>query len=454
MRVIRRFGYSTICIPSIDFFLLLYRRRENNYLQESLVLVNNMKKMKLLSLSLILVFLASFHGTAAASSIDQASSVNIAVVYSTGGLGDQSFNDAAKDGVDDAVAEYGSSFTFDEACASGCTTFTDITTAIDDFAASSEDYDLIIGVGFSAFDGINASAVAHPTQNFMIIDAVVAEDNTISVVFKEEEGSFLAGAMAGMVTSTDKVAFLGGLDIPLINRFYAGYSHGAQYLNSLVSVDGVYSPDPNNPWGDLSGGQVIGDTFMDNGFDIIFSAAGGTGIGVINAVGARNDEGTDQYYAIGVDSDQDHLSEGDVLTSMVKRVDVAVKQQVDALFAETWAAGVTTLGLAEGGVGLSDMLFTQSELTADFVAGQSRKDVIEALTADIISGDIVVAADLSEIAGLLATQGNFEGLVQTTDDTTEDTTEETTPSDTLPIPIIPTLLAFLIAVPIVNKRKN
>lgn len=388
--------------------------------------------MKLLSLSLILVFLTSFSGTAAAASFDQATSVNIAIVYSTGGLGDQSFNDAAKAGITQASTEYGDSFTFDEACASGCTTFTDITTAIDDFASSDEEYDLIIGVGFSAFDGINASAVANPDVNFMIIDSVVEESNVASVVFKEEEGSFLVGALAGMVTETNKVAFLGGLDIPLINRFYAGFSHGAQYMNPDVVVDGVYSPDPANPWGDLSGGAQIGDTFMDNDFDVIFSAAGGTGIGVINAVEARNSEGGDtKYWAIGVDSDQDFLSEGNVLTSMIKRVDVAIKSQIDALFAESWASGVVTLGLAQDGVGISDMTYTDAELDVEFEDGKTRGEVLEDLKALIVSGDLVVAADLDSIP---------EG--------------EYTNPDPAPLPIVPTLMAFLLAVPVINRRRN
>jgi len=354
-----------------------------------------MKKLQFLGISLAVLFVISYGATAqtAAMSINpNQANYNIGIVYSTGGLGDKSFNDAAKRGIESALAKHGNSLNVEESCTTECDTITKVTNAIITMGDRSDiDFDLIIGVGFSAADGINASAIDHPDQQYMIIDSVVDLPNVNSITFKENEGSFLTGALAAMVTQTDKIAFLGGLDIDLINRFLAGYAAGAKYINPNITVAATYSPDPSNPWGDIDGGKRIGDAYIQEGYDIIYAAAGGTGIGVINAVAEKNDaEGSTNYYAIGVDSNQDNESAGDVLTSMVKRVDVAVEGDINNIVNGNWTAGVTSLGLAENGVGITDMQYTQAEATADYNSTHTRMDVIDGIKQMIIDGKIDV----------------------------------------------------------------
>lgn len=395
---------------------------------------------KLLFTLVISVFvISSFGNSMAAAAITPDATVNVAIVYSTGGLGDLSFNDAAKRGIDQAKAQY-SDLHVDEACTSDCD-IPDINQALETFAASSTVYDLIIGIGFSSGDGINASALAHTDRNFMIIDYVIDLPNVASVVFKEQEGSFLAGAMAAMTSTTGKLGFLGGLDIPLINRFGAGYEHGAMYINPNIKVTVAYSPDPNNPWGDLTGGAQVGNTMIGQGIDIIYSAAGGTGVGVINEVEDQNAAaGSKKYYAIGVDSDQDYISKGNVLTSMIKKVDVAVKAQIDAIEDGTWTNGFTSLGLKEGGVDISPMTYTQTEANTEYANGKSRIDIVNDLKQLIITGDIKVAEDFAAVDALNITTG-YKG------EPVQDSTFA------LPFPIIPFFFSVIAVAVIVRRRK-
>ena len=394
-----------------------------------------MKKIQLISLGITAIFVLGFVGTAniAAYGVAPNQSVSkVAIVYSTGGLGDNSFNDAAKAGLDAAKATHGDALEVKEACESSCTV-ADITTQLAALEAEGV-YDLIIGIGFSAGDGVTAAANESST-NFMIIDSVVDLPNVASVTFKEHEGSFLAGALAAMVTTTKKLGFLGGLDIPLINKFGAGFEHGAKYIDSTISVTVAYSPDPNNPWGDLAGGKQVAETMIEAGADVVYAAAGGTGLGVFDAVSAANNASTDgaKFYGVGVDSNQDGLSEGNVLTSMLKRVDVAVETQIDAVVGGTWAAGVTELGLAEDGVGITDMAFTNDAKTADHDGdGTSNYDEVSALKAEIVAGNIVVASDYDALNALTFTA-----------------TPETASA---PFPIIASFLAVFSAIGLVRRR--
>ena len=394
-----------------------------------------MKKIQLISLGITAIFVLGFVGTAniAAYGVAPNQSVSkVAIVYSTGGLGDNSFNDAAKAGLDAAKATHGDALEVKEACESSCTV-ADITTQLAALEAEGV-YDLIIGIGFSAGDGVTAAANGSST-NFMIIDSVVDLPNVASVTFKEHEGSFLAGALAAMVTTTKKLGFLGGLDIPLINKFGAGFEHGAKYIDSTISVTVAYSPDPNNPWGDLAGGKQVAETMIEAGADVVYAAAGGTGLGVFDAVSAANNASTDgaKFYGVGVDSNQDGLSEGNVLTSMLKRVDVAVETQIDAVVGGTWAAGVTELGLAEDGVGITDMAFTNDAKTADHDGdGTSNYDEVSALKAEIVAGNIVVASDYDALNALTFTA-----------------TPETASA---PFPIIASFLAVFSAIGLVRRR--
>lgn len=315
----------------------------------------------------------------------QNSNAKIAIVYSTGGLGDQSFNDAAFAGKERAEADF-PGITVQQVEPE---TVTEINTAIENFANDGS-FDLIIAIGFSAADGVNASAVAHPNQKFMIVDSVVDQPNVASVTFKEHEGSFLVGAMAAMVTKTNKTAFLGGLDIPLINKFRYGFEQGVKYINPNVEVLVAYSPDPSKPFSDQAGGQTVANGFIDQGADVIYAAAGGTGLGVFDAVA---DQEKGEVYAIGVDSNQDHLKPGYILTSMIKRVDVAVYTQIQAIVDGTWTASIKELGLKEDGVDISPMNYTQTERDTLYANDKTRFQIVQDIKLAIINGSIVVSPD-------------------------------------------------------------
>ncbi len=350
----------------------------------------------------------------------QAPDAQIALVFSTGGLGDQSFNDAANVGKTKAVTDF-SGITVDQTEPDD---IDGITAAIESYAAEGT-YDLVIGIGFTATDGIAASAALHTDQNFMIVDSVVDLPNVASIVFSEHEGSFLAGAMAAMVSENGDIGFLGGLDIPLINKFLAGYRQGARYINPDIVVRHGYSPNPANPWGDLDGGKAFAENFIELGSDVVYAAAGGTGLGVMTAAKEASTE-DHTIYAIGVDSNQDHIEEGYVLTSMIKRVDVAVYDQIEAIVGGTWVNGLTVLDLAAEGVGITDMEFTQDEANAEYEDG-TRMDMIDDITADIIDGTIVVNDTL-------------------------DADFITSPESGLPLSIVYFVIPLL-AIPIIRRRK-
>ncbi|OLS16847.1 MAG: Membrane lipoprotein TmpC precursor [Candidatus Heimdallarchaeota archaeon LC_2] len=329
---------------------------------------------------------------------NQVQNVTIAIVYSTGGLGDLSFNDAAERGINSAVAAWsieGVEVTVDGACESQCDV-NDISANIEAFASSSVIYDLIIGVGFAAKDGITASANAHTDRNFMIIDSDLDLPNVWSVTFKEHEGSFLVGAIAAMTSKNQDIAFLGGLDIPLINRFLAGYDHGAKFINPNITVRAAYSPDPNNPWGDLVGGKTITKEFINLGSDVVFAAAGGTGLGSINGVVEYNEDNPSQkVWSIGVDGDQDSYSIGNVLTSMIKSIDIAIEDQINSTIMNTWTPKMENRGITENGVRISEMTHTQTEANEIFEGRLTRMDKIEELIKQIKNNTIIVREDIT-----------------------------------------------------------
>ncbi len=359
--------------------------------------------------------------------------ISVAIVYSTGGLGDQSFNDAAFAGKERAEAKY-PDLVVEQVEPE---TVTEINQFIESFANNGT-FDLIIAIGFSAADGVNASAVAHPNQKFMIVDSVVDQPNVASITFKEHEGSFLVGAMAAMTTQTGKLGFLGGLDIPLINKFRYGYEQGAKYIDPSVSVSVAYSPNPENPWGDLAGGESVAEGFLDQGIDIIYAAAGGTGLGVFEAV-AKKEKG--EAYAIGVDSNQDHLKPGYILSSMIKKVDVAVETQIDAIVAGTWTAGAQELGLKEDGVDISPMNHTQAERDTLYANGKTRFEIVQDIKQAIINGTITVSLD--------SVPTDMKQYPINTLHFTRKGTE-----DAVPLPIAPLIVALMVATVLIRKKKT
>ena len=215
----------------------------------------------------------------------------------------------------------------------------------------------------------------------MIIDSVVKLPNVESIVFKEQEGSFLVGMMAALASKSGKVGFVGGMDIPLIRSFQCGYEQGAKYANPKVEVTAAMTGTTPSAWNDPARGGELAKAQFAKGVDVVFAAAGGTGVGVYQAA---KDAGK---LAIGVDSNQNHLQPGTMLTSMVKRVDNAVYNS-----SKQSTPGVTVLGLKEGGVDYAMDQYNAKLVSADM------KAKVDAAKADIIGGKIKVADYMADNA--------------------------------------------------------
>jgi basic membrane protein A len=239
----------------------------------------------------------------------------------------------------------------------------------------------IIGIGFGQASSIEKIAKEFPKLQFAIIDMVVSLPNVQSVVFKEHEGSFLVGVMAAMASKTGKVGFVGGMDIPLIRKFQCGYEQGAKFVNPKAEVFANMTGTTGAAWSDPARGGELARAQFAKGADVVFAAAGGTGMGVYQAA---KDSGK---LAIGVDSNQNHLQPGTMLTSRIKKVDVAVFN-----VAKGHKPGLSVLGLKEGGVD-----YALDDNNAKLVSADMKKKV-DAIKADIISGKIKAADYMADNA--------------------------------------------------------
>ncbi len=314
----------------------------------------------------------------------------IGMVYATGGLGDGSFNDQAQQGAFQAEEELG--IAFDEAQPEEVA---DFATFQQQFAESDDpDYDLISCIGFLQTDALTETSQDYPDQNFMLVDSVVEQPNVANYVFAEEQGSYLVGELAGLLTTEDfsagggstvpdstTVGFVGGVEVPLIEKFQAGFEAGVQAANADVEVLSNYTGSFNDP----SAGREAALAMYDNDADIIYHASGNTGTGVFQAA---QEEGR---YAIGVDRDQSITKDSYadvILASMVKRVDTAVFTAIESVVNDDFqGGGVVPLGLAEEGVGI---VYGQS--LGDSVSDEV-KSAIEDSRQGIIDGDIDVPTD-------------------------------------------------------------
>ncbi|MFC4356425.1 BMP family protein [Halobium salinum] len=327
------------------------------------------------------------------SSGGSGSDVNVGVVYATGGLGDGSFNDQAQQGIQQAESEYGISY--NEAQPDEVSQFKNFQ---QQFASSTDpNYDLVSCIGFLQADALSEVAPQYPDQSFQIVDSVVEADNVASYVFKEHEGSFLAGQMAGMLTtssfsagagSTNEekvVGFVGGVEGELIGKFEAGYKAGVKNVSEDIQVQSTYVGSFNEP----SGGKEAALSMYNAGADIVYHAAGNTGTGVFQAA---QEQGA---YAIGVDRDQSVTKssyQNVILASMVKRVDTAVFNAAEAVVQGNFEGGsVTTLGLEQNGVALVYGQGLKSDIPSDV------KSEVESVRESIISGDISVPSDPSNV---------------------------------------------------------
>ncbi len=238
---------------------------------------------------------------------------------------------------------------------------------------------LVLGVGFAQADAINKVAGENPDRNFAIIDVNwLDQPNLRQYAFKEHEGSYLVGMAAALASKTGKVGFVGGMDIPLIRAFACGYVQGAKDVNADIEVLQNMTGTTPAAWNDPGKGAELTQSQIDRGADVIYQAAGGTGIGVIRAAA---DAGK---LSIGVDSNQNHLAPGSVLTSMLKRVDVAAYETMKDAMSGSFDTGVRILGLAEGGVG-----WALDENNEKLISGDM-KSAIDAASTDIVAGKIAV----------------------------------------------------------------
>jgi basic membrane protein A and related proteins len=236
----------------------------------------------------------------------------------------------------------------------------------------------IVMAGFSWASALETVAADYPDTNFAIIDMVVDLPNVRSIVFKEQEGSYLVGMLAAMKSETGTVGFVGGMEIPLIGKFECGYVQGAKAVDEATNVIRTYTGDTPAAWNDPSRGGEITRSQMEQGADVIYHAAGGTGVGVLQAAA---DAGK---FGIGVDSNQNYMHPGNVLTSMLKRVDVAVYEAFTDANAGNFTYGIQNLGLAEDGVGYALDEFNEELITEEM------RTAVEQAKADIIAGTIEV----------------------------------------------------------------
>ncbi len=294
-----------------------------------------------------------------------------AVIFDMGGKFDKSFNEAAYNGAERFKEETGIEYLEFEV-----TQEAQRDQAMRRMIRSGAN--IVVVVGFQNATPLETIAAENPDVNFTIIDAIVDLPNVQSVVFKEHEGSFLVGMAAAMASETGTVGFVGGMDIPLIRNFAHGYEQGVKHANPdaevLVNMTGTTPAAWNDP---ARGGELAIGQF-NQGADVVYAAAGSTGLGVLQAAA---DEGK---LSIGVDSNQNHLHPGSVLTSMLKRVDIAVYDAFKDSMDGTWEAGASTRGVADEGVGYALDENNRELITPDMEAA------IEAAKAEIIAGDIVV----------------------------------------------------------------
>ncbi len=289
-----------------------------------------------------------------------------AVIFDMGGKFDKSFNQAGYEGAERWKKETGKSYLEFE-----ISNPAQREQALARMAQRGADP--VVGIGFSQGSAMEKVAKDFPKLKFALIDAEVKLPNVQSITFKEHEGSFLVGMMAALASKTGKVGFVGGMDIPLIRRFQCGYEQGAKYANPKIETSANMTGTTPTAWNDPARGAELAKSQFAGGVDVIFAAAGGTGIGVYQAAKDA------KKLAIGVDSNQNHVQPGTMLTSMVKRVDVAVYQAFKGV-----TPGVTSLGLKEGGVD-----YAMDEHNAKLVSVDMKKKV-DAAKADIVAGKIKV----------------------------------------------------------------
>lgn len=314
---------------------------------------------------------------AGANTTDKASDIKIGLVTDIGGVNDKSFNESAWGALEELKTEKGIQNQYLQS-ASSADYIPNLTQFVQD------GYDLTWAIGFDLGTDLKTVATANPDGKFAIIDSVVEAPNVESITFSENEGSFLVGVVAGLTTKTNKIGFIGGAESPVIKRFEVGFKAGIEAVNPDAKLTVTYAGGYDKP--DV--GKSLATQLYNDGADIVFPAAGQTGNGVFNEATTRNAAGgANKVWVIGVDKDQSIEFGTDVtLTSMIKRVDVAVKNVSQQVIDGTFKGGqVTNLTLKDDGVGISDT--SKVNVTQDIL------DKVEEYKQKIISGEITVPAE-------------------------------------------------------------
>ena len=303
--------------------------------------------------------------------------LRVGIVFDIGGKDDKSFNAAAWEGVKRAKEELG---IFLRDVEPGDPT--SIEPSMRAFAERG--YDLIVGVGFAQAPIMNDVARDYPNLKFAIIDGDIDLPNVAALNFKEHEGSFLVGMIAARTTKTGKIGFVGGMDIGLIHKFETGYAEGARYANPKIEVFENYVGVTDAAWNNPGKGKELAKAQIDRGADVIFQAAGNSGLGVFDAAEDLH------KLAIGVDSNQNWVKPGFILTSMIKRVDVAVFNTVKDLVDNRFQGGNHKMGMETDGVG-----YALDDYNRNLIP-QSVIDEVERAKKDIIAGRIKVTDAMAE----------------------------------------------------------
>ena len=330
-------------------------------------------------LCLVLFAAACSHrqtGAPATSASSESPPFALGMVTDVGGLGDKSFNDSAYRGLVRAQVQLHAASSVLQSRA-----VSDYEPNLSTLAQHGDA--LIFAIGFLMHDALNDVAPRFPSTHFAIIDSVVDQPNVTSVTFKEEESSFLAGVLAGLVTKRKSVAFLGGFPSPLIEKFRDGFEAGVKSVNPGTTVLVKYT----GSFDDVASGKEYASVLFDQGADIIYAAAGKCGLGAIDEVRTR----PSGYYIIGVDSDQDALAPGKVLTSALKHVDNAVFSLAADAAKGAVPSGHVILGLKAGGVGLTAMTYTRASLPA------GAESTVARYRQAIITGKIAVPSTPQEL---------------------------------------------------------
>lgn len=302
---------------------------------------------------------------------EASASIKVGLVLDRGGKDDKSFNSAAYEGAQRAVKNLKIDLKYVEA-----TDLQSIESIHRSFAK--KNYDLVIGIGFAQGDAVKKVASQFPKIKFAVVDAEVNLPNVASLLFEEHEGSYLVGALAAMKTKSQTLGFIGGMDIPLIRRFEMGFKAGAEKINPKIKMISNFVGVTPDSWNNPPKAKELALSQISQKADVIFVAAGASNSGVFDAIEERN------ILAIGVDSNQNGIKPGKILTSMLKRVDTAVFDIIAKTLDSKFVAGTLRFGLSTGGVDYALDEFNKSLITEDM------KKKLSELKSDIIAKKITV----------------------------------------------------------------